>query len=74
MKDIESLLMAFLWSGSEMRSSCAKVKWSSIYCPKREGELGFKKLKEWNKAFMLKHLRVQESRHPLGKMDPHLHH
>lgn len=55
-KEIESSLMAFLWSGPDMRHTGAKVKWDHICRPKAEGGLGFRKVKEWNKATMLKHL------------------
>lgn len=33
-----------------------KVSWSSVCVPKKEGGLGFKRLKEWNRASMLRNL------------------
>lgn len=56
LKEIESMLRAFLWTGVELKSSSAKVKWADVCTPKKEGGLGFKPLKEWNKATMLRHL------------------
>lgn len=56
LQGIECKLMAFLWSGSDLNPKCAKVKWSMVCAPKDEGGLGFRKLKECNKAAMLKHL------------------
>lgn len=53
-KDIESSLMAFLCSGPDMKHTGAKVKWDHICCPKLEGGLDFRKVKEWNKATMLR--------------------
>lgn len=55
-KEIESSLMAFLWSGPDMKHTGAKVKWDDICRPKEEGGLGFRKLKDWNNATMLRHL------------------
>lgn len=55
-KEIESSLMAFLWSGSELNHSRAKVNWEHICCPKEEGGLGFRRVKDWNRATMLRHL------------------
>lgn len=55
-KEIESTLMVFLWSGFEMKHSAAKVSWDQVCKPKEEGGLGYRRLKEWNKAIMLRHL------------------
>lgn len=40
-KEIECTLIDFLWSGSELNHSGAKVKWAQICCPKEEGGLAF---------------------------------
>ncbi|XP_058208159.1 uncharacterized protein LOC131321169 [Rhododendron vialii] len=48
--------MAFLWSGTELKSSSAKIKWDFVCNPKEEGGLGFRRIKEWNKATMFRHL------------------
>ncbi|XP_058189336.1 uncharacterized protein LOC131306921 [Rhododendron vialii] len=56
MKEIESMLSAFLWQGIQLKTSGAKVAWSTVCTPKKEGCLGFKRLKDWNKASMLRHL------------------
>ncbi|XP_058216962.1 uncharacterized protein LOC131327851 [Rhododendron vialii] len=55
-KEIESTLMAFLWSSLEMKSYAAKVQWYHVCSPKEEGGLSFRRIKEWNKATMLRHL------------------
>lgn len=55
-KEIESTLMAFLWSGFDLNHKAAKVSWPQVCCPKDEGGLGFRRIKEWNKATMLTHL------------------
>ncbi|XP_058202871.1 uncharacterized protein LOC131317329 [Rhododendron vialii] len=56
LKEIESVLNAFLWRGVEMKSQGVKVAWASVCLPKSEGGLGFKRLKEWNVSSMLRHL------------------
>ncbi|XP_058211744.1 uncharacterized protein LOC131323927 [Rhododendron vialii] len=55
-KEIECTLLAFLWSGTELKHSGAKVKWDQICCLKEEGGLGFRRIKKWNRASMLRHL------------------
>ncbi|XP_058192025.1 uncharacterized protein LOC131309397 [Rhododendron vialii] len=56
LKEIEAMLRDFLWTGLELRSSGAKVSWGQVCTPKSEGGLGFRPLKLWNKASMLRHL------------------
>lgn len=56
MNAVEKLLRSFLWSGPDLKTSGAKVAWKSTCTPKSEGRLGFKLLKDWNKALMLRHL------------------
>ena len=53
---IESTLSAFLWKGSSLQTTGAKVAWETICYPTAEGGLGIKQLAVWNKAAMLKHL------------------
>ena len=53
---IKSTLSAFLWRGSSLRASGAKVAWDDICHPTLEGGLGIKKLAMWNQAATLKHL------------------
>lgn len=50
------MLRSFFWSGSELKSLGAKVKWEDVCAPKAEGGLGFRVLKDWNKAAMSNHL------------------
>lgn len=49
-KEVESILRAFLWSGPDLKRTGAKVSWEHLCCPKEEGGLGFKSLQVWNKA------------------------
>uniref|UniRef100_A0A6N2M2M8 Reverse transcriptase domain-containing protein n=1 Tax=Salix viminalis TaxID=40686 RepID=A0A6N2M2M8_SALVM len=55
-KKIESMLSAFLWKGSSLQTTGAKVAWSSLCYPKAEGGLGLKRVKIWNRAAMTKHI------------------
>ncbi|XP_028097019.1 uncharacterized protein LOC114296888 [Camellia sinensis] len=55
-REIESILRAFLWSGSELKTHSAKIAWDSVCTPKNEGGLGFKSLDIWNKAAIAKHV------------------
>ena len=53
---MENILSKFLWKGTSLTPSGAKVAWNSICYPLTEGGLGVKKLKVWNKAATLKHV------------------
>jgi len=55
-KKLESILAAFLWRGTSLTSTGAKVAWHSICYPLHEGGLGVKRLKTWNQAANLKHI------------------
>lgn len=55
---VESSLKAFFWRGSDKRTSGAKVKWESVCKPRNERGLGFRLLEEWNRAAMVKHIRL----------------
>ncbi|XP_028070654.1 uncharacterized protein LOC114273089 [Camellia sinensis] len=55
-REIESILRAFLWSGSELKTHSAKIAWDSVCAPKNEGGLGFKSLDIWNRAAIAKHV------------------
>jgi hypothetical protein len=52
---IEQKLNRFLWSGSDSKAH-AKVAWSKVCLPKREGGLGIKDIAIWNQASMLNHV------------------
>lgn len=54
--EIEQLLRAFLWSGAELKGTGAKVSWKDVCVPKEEGGLGFRLMKDWNRASMAQHL------------------
>jgi hypothetical protein len=56
LRKIESILAAFLWRGTSLTTSGAKVAWHSVCYPMKEGGLGIKRLKAWNKAATLKHI------------------
>ncbi|KAL9840234.1 putative RNA-directed DNA polymerase [Arabidopsis thaliana] len=53
-REIEKLCSAFLWSGPVLNPKKAKIAWSSICQPKKEGGLGIKSLAEANKVSCLK--------------------
>lgn len=55
-QEIEGVLSAFLWSGTELKHSRAKIRWKDLCVPKNGGGLEFRLLKEWNKAINMKHL------------------
>lgn len=56
LKEVESILRAFFWTGADLKHSGAKVSWEHLCSPKKEGGLGFKSLQVWNKAAMSKHI------------------
>lgn len=56
LKKIDQLLSAFLWKGTSLGHSGAKVAWHKICVPKEEGGLGVMRIKEWNKAALSKHI------------------
>jgi len=39
-----------------MRTTGAKVAWELVCLPKKEGGLGTKRITEWNKIALLKHI------------------
>jgi len=55
-KNMEQIMKSFLWSGSDMRTTGAKVAWDQVCLPKKEGGLGIKRITEWNKIALLKHI------------------
>ena len=52
--EIESMCSAFLWSGSPNVTSKAKVSWEDVCCPKEEGGLGIRRVKDVDTVFSLK--------------------
>lgn len=38
------------WSGHYENTKSAKISWSNVCLPKKEGGLGLKRIEEWNKA------------------------
>jgi len=55
-RKLESILAGFLWKGTSLNSRGAKVAWHSLCFPKKEGGLGIKRLKVWNKAAVMKQI------------------
>lgn len=53
-KEIDQLCSAFVWFGPELNSNKAKVAWSHVCKPKKEGGLGLRSLEEMNKVSTLK--------------------
>lgn len=51
LKDIDKILRSFLWPGPDLKTTSAKIAWSSVCSPKAEGGLGFKHLSTWNCYF-----------------------
>uniref|UniRef100_A0A5B7BNK9 Reverse transcriptase domain-containing protein n=2 Tax=Davidia involucrata TaxID=16924 RepID=A0A5B7BNK9_DAVIN len=56
LKEIERMMSNFLWSRSDLKSNKNKVAWAALCTPKNEGGLGIKRLVDWNKASMLRHI------------------
>ncbi|KAF3514312.1 hypothetical protein F2Q69_00009962 [Brassica cretica] len=54
LQQIQSLCSRFLWTGNITDRGVAKIAWSTICLPKREGGLGFRNLEIWNKTLCLK--------------------
>jgi hypothetical protein len=55
-KSIEQKFSRFLWNGKDVETAKAKVTWSDVCFPKKEGGLGLKRLEVWNQTFMLSHI------------------
>lgn len=54
--NIQSLLTRFLWKGNINHKGGAKVAWTTVCLPKKEGDLGIKNTVEWNCAQILSHM------------------
>lgn len=58
-----------------MKSSGAKVAWETVCSPNEERGLGFRVLRDWNKAAMIKHLwALALKADTVGQVGPHLYH
>lgn len=53
---IEQKFNRFLWNGSDASAAKAKVSWDALCVPMLEGGLGLRKIEDWNKASILKHI------------------
>lgn len=58
LNSIEKILRQFLWKGSTLGNGGSKVSWDDICLPKKEGGLGIRKLRDCNKASMMKHIWI----------------
>lgn len=55
-KTIEHKFNSFLWKGTDQSALGVKVAWHLVCVPKQEGGLGLKRIEDWNKAAILKHI------------------
>lgn len=53
-KELDKICSAFLWSGPELNTNKAKIAWSEVCRPKKEGGLGLQSLEVANKSNCLK--------------------
>ena len=53
---IEQIFNGFFLSGKDVNAQRAKVGWKSLCCPKEEGVLGLRRIKDWNDAAIMKHI------------------
>ncbi|KAG7564158.1 Reverse transcriptase zinc-binding domain [Arabidopsis suecica] len=53
-KKIESLCSRFLWSGNIDGSTGAKIAWSGVCLPKKEGGVGLRRFAAWNTTLCLR--------------------
>ncbi|KAI3442836.1 F-box domain-containing protein [Psidium guajava] len=55
---IERVLRQFLWKGPGLGVGGAKVSWAHVCLPKNEEGLGIRRLLDYNRAAMLKHIWI----------------
>jgi hypothetical protein len=55
-RDISKRFNQFLWNGKDSDFAKAKVAWSDVCFPKKEGGLGLKNLEVWNRTSILRHI------------------
>ena len=51
---IERIQRNFLWSGTEERNKVSLVNWEEVCKPKNKGGLGVRRLRDLNKALLMK--------------------
>ncbi|XP_039170208.1 uncharacterized protein LOC120294272 [Eucalyptus grandis] len=56
--DVERIMRQFLWKGTSLGRGGAKVAWEDICCPKAEGGLGVRNIKQCNRASTVKYLWI----------------
>lgn len=52
--EIDKYCCSFLWGDTETQKRIHIVAWDNIYKPKKDGGLGLRCSREFNKAFMMK--------------------
>lgn len=55
LKEVDEVIRRFIWTGSELKKTGAKVAWCDVCCRKKEGGLGIRSAVERNKALMMRH-------------------
>lgn len=68
---IEALCYKFLWSGSIVKKSIAKIAWPTVCLPKEEGGLGLRSFMIWNQVLCLKFIWILLSKSPSLWVDWH---
>lgn len=56
--DVERIMRQFLWKGTPLGRGGAKVAWEDVCCPKAEGGLGIRNIKQCNRASMAKYIWI----------------
>ncbi|GJV66042.1 RNA-directed DNA polymerase, eukaryota, reverse transcriptase zinc-binding domain protein [Tanacetum coccineum] len=60
-KEINSILMVFLWCNGKLTKGKAKVAWNKIYKLRSHGGLGHKDLDVWSKALLVPILNAEKN-------------
>lgn len=55
-KQIDSSIRNFVWSGYWNKQSIPLVAWEDVCAPRKDGGLGIKQARIWNKAALCKHI------------------
>ncbi|XP_033129481.1 uncharacterized protein LOC117126159 [Brassica rapa] len=68
---IESLCSRFLWSGNIDKKGIAKIAWTTVCLPKKEGGLGLRSINVWNQVLGLRFVWLLLSNAPSLWVDWH---
>jgi hypothetical protein len=55
---IEEKLNRFIWNSKNKGNARARVAWKMSTFPKKDSGLGIKKLDEWNRAAIMRHILI----------------